>query len=183
MTAEGGFGLVELIIAMTVLNIGLLALVAALNSGALALSRASRLSTAATLADQQMELYRGLTYASIALDSSSVTTLVGSNNKYSCDAAIMVDTAGACGAANRKTQNTVACTTPIPRECTPSRATTGPDGFNYRVDTYILEETALPSGASNARPVRIVTVVVRDANDLDRTFVRQESTFDQSTGG
>jgi Tfp pilus assembly protein PilE len=180
-SSEGGFGLVELIIAMTVLNVGLLALVAALNSGALALSRASRLSTAATLADQQMELYRGLLYGSIALDSASVTTLVASNNDYSCDDAIKVNEVDACGSANRKTQYTITCTSPLSRECSPSQTVTGPDGFGYRVDTYILDEA--PAGLAVARNVRIVTIVVRDSTDLARTFVRQESTFDQSTGG
>lgn len=179
--SQDGFGLVELIIAMSVLNIGLLALVAALNSGAVALSRASRLSTAATLADQQMELYRGLTYGSIALDSTSVATLVASNNDYSCDDAIKVATANACGSTNRKTQNTITCTTPLPRECNPSQTVTGPDGAAYRVDSYIVEE--VPAGLAVARPVRIVTIVVRDGTDLTRTYVRQESTFDQSTGG
>lgn len=181
--SEDGFGLVELIIAMTVLNVGLLALVAALNSGALALTRASRLSTAATLADQQMELYRGLTYGAIALDTSSVSTLVASNNDYSCDDAIKVALATACGSANRKTQYTITCTGPLPRECKPSQTVTGPDGGSYRVDTYILEECPAGFACSQARPVRIVTVVVRDGTTLSRTFVRQESTFDQSTGG
>lgn len=182
-TDEGGFGLVELIIAMTVLNIGLLALVAALNSGALALTRASRLSTAATLADQQMELYRALTYGAIALDSSSVTSLVSTDNEYSCDDAIRVTASSACGSSNRKTQKTATCTSPLPRECIPSQTVTGPDGGSYRVDSYILEEVPAGFAGTQARPVRIVTVVVRDGNDLSRTYVRQESTFDQSTGG
>src|SRR5438874_4155107 len=69
---EKGFGLLELLMAMTMLNIGILALVAAFNSGAVALQRASRVSTAAALADTQMERYRALTYTAIALDSTSV---------------------------------------------------------------------------------------------------------------
>src|SRR5438874_12771311 len=69
---EKGFGLLELLMAMTMLNIGILALVAAFNSGAVALQRASRTSTAAALADTQMELFRAITYATIGLDSTSV---------------------------------------------------------------------------------------------------------------
>src|SRR5438876_10462481 len=69
---EKGFGLLELLMAMTMLNIGILALVAAFNSGAVALQRASRVSTAAALADTQMELYRAITYTTVALDSTSV---------------------------------------------------------------------------------------------------------------
>ena len=59
---DGGFGLIELLIAMTMLNIGLLAVVAAFSSGIVSLNRASRITTAAVLADGQMELYRALTY-------------------------------------------------------------------------------------------------------------------------
>src|SRR6266550_3173599 len=69
---EGGFGLIELVIAMFMLNVGILALVAAFNSGAIALRRASHTSTAASLADSQMELYRALTYSQIGLDTTSV---------------------------------------------------------------------------------------------------------------
>ena len=40
--SEGGFGLIELLIAMTVLAIGISAIVAGLSSGMVALNRASR---------------------------------------------------------------------------------------------------------------------------------------------
>lgn len=178
---EAGFGLVELIIAMSVLNIGLLALVAALNSGALALARASKLSTAAALADQQMELYRSLTFAGIALDDSTVTTLTSTANEYSCDDAIKVDPSQGCADTNRKAQVTATCTTPLPRECIPSQDVTGPDGGKYRIDAYIVQE--VPGGPSAAREVKVVSIVVRNGFDLSRTYVRQQSIFDQSTAG
>ena len=172
--SEAGFGLVELIIAMSVLNIGLLTLVAALNSGALALSRASKLSTAATLADQQMELYRSLRYAELRLDDTELTG--DSDSLYTGDSAWndtlkVVDT----------TPGTTACESPIARECDPSREVTGPDGGKYRIDVYVIED--VPQGLTQARPVRIVTVVVRDGYDSSRTYVRQQTTFDQSTAG
>ena len=43
---EGGFGLIELLIAIVMLNIGILAIVAAFNSGAVALRRASHIQSA-----------------------------------------------------------------------------------------------------------------------------------------
>ena len=52
---EKGFGLVELLVAMTVMSIGIVALVAGFSSGFGAINRASHNSTAGTLADQQME--------------------------------------------------------------------------------------------------------------------------------
>ena len=63
--SEEGFGLIELLIAMTVMVIAIVAIVAAFSSGMVTLNRASRASTAATLADIQMEGYRKMTYASI----------------------------------------------------------------------------------------------------------------------
>src|SRR4051812_30028875 len=63
---EEGFGLIELLIAMTVMAIAIIAIVAAFGSGTVALRGASRASTAATLADIQMEEFRKKTYATIA---------------------------------------------------------------------------------------------------------------------
>jgi Tfp pilus assembly protein PilV len=175
---EAGFGLVELIIAMTVLNVGLLALIAAMNSGALALSRASRVSTAAALAESHMELFRSLTYGEIRLDD---TTLAADRDAtYNADAA-WNDTTDVVDVAPAAT-----CASPLPRECDPRVELTGPDGQRYRVDTFIRSENpgVVGSGGTpvTARDVKVVTVVVRDATDVTRTFVRQQSTFDQSAG-
>src|SRR6266550_3401148 len=73
---EAGFGLIELLMAMTMLNIGILALVATFSSGSIALKRASTLSNAATLADTQMELFRGLKYSSIVQDTTEWNSAV-----------------------------------------------------------------------------------------------------------
>ena len=71
---EDGFGLIELLISMVVLNVGILALIAAFQSGAFALQRAGKLSSAAAIADIQMERYRGLTYSAITLDTATFGT-------------------------------------------------------------------------------------------------------------
>jgi type II secretory pathway pseudopilin PulG len=170
LRCERGFGLIELLIAMVMLNIGILAVVAAFNSGIVALNRASRASTGAALADQQMELYRGLPYASISLDAS---TIPGSS-PYTTDTAYSA------------TQVTASCSgSPVPNECNASRTVTGADRKKYRVDTYIVLSTGstTPPTPTNGRPLKIVTVVVRDANYLSaRPFARASSAFDQSTG-
>src|SRR6266511_4548166 len=62
---ESGFGMLELLMAMVMLNVGILAIIAAFSSGNTALARASRISTAAALANKQMEAYRGLRYDNI----------------------------------------------------------------------------------------------------------------------
>jgi type II secretory pathway pseudopilin PulG len=161
---EAGFGLIELIIAMTVLNVGILATIAALNSGAIALQRASKLSTATAIADEQMELYRAIKFDAIFLDTTELAA---------DDDATYTEDAGYSA-----TMVTGACASVLP-ECDPVRTIpSGPDGRVYRVDTYIISEA--PTASS--REVKVVTVVIRDGNDLSKALVRTQSTFDESTG-
>ena len=81
---EAGFGLIELLMAMMILNIGILVVVAAFNSGIVTLRRSGMISNASVLADKQMELYRSLTYGAIALDPTSIpaTTPYTSDSAY-----------------------------------------------------------------------------------------------------
>ncbi len=165
LRAEQGFGLIELMISMVMLNVGILAIVAAINSGGLAIQRASETSAATVVADKQMELYRALTHANVALLSSAVTT-AGSDSVYTGDSAYsatQVVTASCPGS-------------PTPNQCDPRRTTPGPDSRSYRVDTYIVAETP-----PNGRAVKRVTVVVRRASD-SRSLARITSTFDAATG-
>ena len=64
---EEGFGLIELLFAMVMLNIGILALVASFQSGAIALARSSSVSNGAAVADKVMEVYRGVKNCAIYL--------------------------------------------------------------------------------------------------------------------
>ena len=181
LRAEGGFGLVEMVISLVLLNIGLLALVGSLNSGAVAIARASRIAAATTLGDQQLSLYRALTWNALALDRTSAAALTGTDNAYSCDAALKLDLAAACSSSNRKAlHTTTTCASPLPVYCIPSRTVVGSDGGLYRIDTYIVSET--PTGVPQARPVRTVTVVVRNAHDTSRAWARLSSTFEQTLG-
>ena len=72
--SEQGFGLVELLIAMTVLLVGVLAIFSMFESGILALRRASTVTTASALADREMEGYRAITYDMIGLTDTDVQT-------------------------------------------------------------------------------------------------------------
>ena len=172
LRSEQGFGLIELLMAMVMLNIGILAIVASFNSGIFALNQASKVSTASALADSQMELYRALTYPAIALDT---TSLAGVDNTYKCDSAL----GGSCPNSTSGEVTTTCSGSPLPNQCLPSRTTTGADRKNYRVDTYIT--TSTPTGG---RALKLVTVVVRDGSRLSaRPLARVASTFDQSTGG
>ena len=71
LRSEEGFGLIELSIAMVMLNIGILALVATFQSGALAISRSAYVSNATAVADKTMEVYRGLENKAIYLCAPS----------------------------------------------------------------------------------------------------------------
>src|SRR6266536_1972153 len=86
---QAGFGLIELLIAMTVMVIAITAIVAAFSSGLVALSRASRASTAATLADKQMEAFRVIPYSKVALNKTLVD---GADAAYTGDSALAGDT-------------------------------------------------------------------------------------------
>src|SRR4051812_42076024 len=162
---DDGFGMVELMIAMVLMNVGLIALMAAFISGSTTVRRASRIATAGTLADTQMELYRALTYSAIALDPTSIPVVT----PYTSDVAY---------AASQVTATCVSGTYTSYPQCNASRTVTGPDHGTYRIDTYIVSRT--PTGG---RAVKLVTVVVRDTASLTKpALARQATSFDQSTG-
>jgi Tfp pilus assembly protein PilV len=60
---EAGIGLVELLISLLVLNLGIFATMGAFSSGAVAIRHASRVSTAAALADKKIEAFRQMAYS------------------------------------------------------------------------------------------------------------------------
>lgn len=138
--SQQGFALIEMLIAIVVINIGLLAILLALNSGMVTLRRSAESSTASALADKQIELYRAVAFPAIYLDT---TLLAATDSTYRTDPAYSVS------------QVSQACS-PIAPRCTPTQTVTGPDGRSYRVDTYIVWTT--PVGGS---AVKQVTVVVR----------------------
>jgi Tfp pilus assembly protein PilV len=166
---EGGFGLIELLMAITMLNIGILAIVAAFNSGIVTLRRSGLTATASVLADQQMELYRAVTWDQLALDSTTLGTV---DNTYKCDSAL-----GTSCPNSTSGEVSVTCAS-LTNQCNPSRSVVGPDRHKYRVDTYILPDH--PAGAQS-RTVRRVVVVVRDGTQLSHVLARETSTFDCST--
>ena len=169
---ESGFGLIELLISMTLLSVGILATVAAFTSGTFALQRAGTLSTATAIADAQMERYRAIKYEAIGLEQASLDAApagYATDPKYPADPATRVVVPMCTAAADA---------------CTASRTTPGPDGRSYRVDTYIAQGKQFPDGGGGTepRPVKVVAVVVRDVSDGMKALIRQESTFDLSTG-
>ena len=193
--SEEGFGLVELLIAMVVLQVALLAIIGAFGAGAVALGRASKTTTAAAIADQQLELYRAMPYDAIGLDTANAPTTgsyvsdttvcpasqtpvcgntpprnnaVPSTGTWSCTA-----TSGTTSVSTYFSENGV-------NPCVAHRTVSGtasPDGRTYNVDTYI-KWGAL---GANQRPVKQISVLVRDGTSLKR-LAKEVTTFDCSTG-
>lgn len=178
--------MIELIVAMVIMNVALLAILAGFSSGAVATGRASKIGTATVIANQQMELYRAALYDPIGLDTAS-TPMTGS---YVTDTSCV--TGGATTCSNAAPTSGWSCTatsgsTSVSalysangiNPCTPSRTVTGPDGRSYRVDTYIRAVVA----TATQRATKIVTVIVRDGSATSaRALARAASTFDCSTG-
>jgi type II secretory pathway pseudopilin PulG len=173
---EEGFGLIELVIAMTVLVVAILALFAAYSSSYVTIRRATRISSATLLADSQMERFRALKYANIALNTNA-----GCGSTCAQDSTYTADT------AYSSTAQVTGCGT-TDASCLSTQTIAAPDGKSYRVDTYVdynclsgtLVTTPLGCGAGNPSPVKLVTVVVRKTGGGD--WLREQSTFSSLTG-
>ena len=165
---QSGFGLIELLMSMTMLNVGILALIAAFQSGAFALQRASKVSTAAAIADIQMERYRGYKYCGILFSAPDVAGV---------DSTYTGDTVAYTGPPLTPANDPKCTSATPPADSKPSLTITGPDSKRYRVDVYIAADAV-----TAARPLKRVTVVVRDGNTPTKVWARVASTFDEATG-
>jgi hypothetical protein len=164
---EDAFALVELLIAITLLNVAILTMLAAFESGVIALRRSSHTSTAATMADIRMELYRSLPYAAIGLDTTApLDATYDGDQAYTAP----IDATSPSCTGNPAQQ----C---LPIETIDRTSPDSPDHHDYRIDTYISYQT--PTGG---RQLKQVTVVVRDGDNLATTYARETSTFDPSSG-
>jgi len=193
---ESGFGLIELLIAMVVLQVALLALVGAFGAGSFALGRASKINTAAVMADQQMELYRSMPYDAIGLDTAGAPT----TGTYIGDTAVcptgQTPVCGNTGPVNNTGTSTWSCTAASGTSsvstyfsanginpCTAHRLVSSgstpasPDGRSYYVDTYIKYGTLI----AGQRPAKQVSVVVRE-DTTSKELAVVVSTFDCATG-
>lgn len=162
---ERGIGLVEVLIAIMIINVAILAMFAMFQAGALSILRASHTSNAAVLADKQMELYRAMLHTDIRLNDSLVSSADGTHTS-----------ASEWGSAAQQVTSS-ACTNTLP-ECMPTQASvTGADDRTYRIDTYIQAVTP-----SSGRAGKQVTVYVRLASDLTKVLAKLTANFDQATG-
>lgn len=80
LAEEKGFGLIELVVAIFMLNIGILALMGAFNSGALALRNSAATSNGTAVADKVMEVYRDMKNCGIYLTGGTGNDVSGMPN-------------------------------------------------------------------------------------------------------
>ncbi len=193
---ESGFGLIELLISIVVLQIALLALVGAFGAGSVALGRAAKINTAAVLADQQMELYRSMPYDAIGLDTAAApTTGTYIGDTVVCPAG-QNPVCGNTGPVNNTNTSTWSCTAASGASsvstyfsanginpCTAHRVVNSvstppsPDARTYYVDTYIKYGTL----TAGQRPAKQVSIVVRE-DTTSKELAVLASTFDCATG-
>jgi prepilin-type N-terminal cleavage/methylation domain-containing protein len=171
---QDGFGLIELLAAMAVLSIALMALLAGYGSAVVSLRASSGLTTVARLANQQLELYRALPFASIALDATTVAAAEASDSVYIADHMALDDpnpltpgvdvTITSCG------------TSP---QCLPVQSLVGADGRTYRVETFV-RDVQDQNSTSITWTERLVTVIVRNPSVSGSPIVFKASTaFDR----
>jgi Tfp pilus assembly protein PilV len=176
---EGGFGLIELMVAMTVLNVGILAVFAGFSSAYTSLNRASTTSSGAAVAQSQVERFRAVRFSAICLSNTAT------------------DSTRTAGAPEGTAVAT--CTTTDPAFVTLRTGVTGPDNTLFRVDTYVVwacpvgtlstsspYSTTAPGCISEsiqqAAATKRVRVTVRDNATISRVYATMESTFDSRTG-
>ena len=86
---EAGFGMVELLCAMVVLAVGVLAVFGMFQSSLVQIRRAANVSTAAALADTEVERFRAIKYSVIGLDDAAVEA---ADAIYKADSAYRAET-------------------------------------------------------------------------------------------
>jgi Tfp pilus assembly protein PilV len=202
---EDGFGLIELAIAMVVLNVGIFALIAAFQSGTLAVSRSAKTSSATVVADKTMEVFRALENKAIYLsapagggsDVSGMPNGIPNSTstwytKYSADTAAYATTyynyTTPASSPLWVTQSTTGSSySPIPATATsfvPSGLSPDPTKAVQLVTgpdgqsypVFIYIIMVQPNGSSGW--VKQVTVDVSDPKNTAKVIARQSSLFD-----
>jgi type II secretory pathway pseudopilin PulG len=189
--SEEGLGMIEMVIAIVILQVALLALLSAFSASAVEIGRADSIQTASSLADSQMELYRSMIYDAIGLDTAGAPT----SGMYVADTGVCpsgqtpvcsntpprnngVTGTWSCTAASGSTSVSTYYSANGVNPCVAHRTVSGsasPDGKTYYVDTYILWGV-LKAGQRSSKQV---SVVVRNfAGTVE--LAKQVSTFDCS---
>ncbi len=162
---EDGFLMIELIAAMLVLTVALLALIGSYSLGFFSIGSAGRTASTGLLASNQLELYSTLPYSSIGLDSTTLASVKATDATYSTDESALP------GSGTDATTSGCASV-----QCTPVQTLTGADHKTYKVETFI---RLLANPNISSRVEKVVTVVVRNASVSGSPLVlKMQSAFD-----
>jgi type II secretory pathway pseudopilin PulG len=160
---EQGMGMIELLAAIVIITVAILALMASYDQAFFSLHAAARKTAAASLAETQLELFSAAynsttTYSTIGLNSTLVTA-AATDTYYPTDAAALSGT----------TVSNTTCTSTL-AQCKPVQTSVlGSDGKHYRVETFVrdVSQTLSCQGQTTScgtATERVVTVIVRDPN-------------------
>lgn len=141
--------MIELVAAIFILSIALLALMASYDQAFFSLHSSAKTTSAAVIAENQLELYASLPYASVGLDSSTLGTVKASDATYASDepaGGSDVSISG-CGSS---------------AQCSPVQTLTGSDGHSYKLETFIRSVVNVTNADGTTWNEKVVTVVVRD---------------------
>jgi Tfp pilus assembly protein PilV len=166
---EEGFLMVELVAAVCILTVALLALIGAYGLGYFAINSTGQTTSAGLLASDQLELYASLSYASIGLDATTLASVQATDPNYSTDeSALPVSgtdvTISGCGSSP---------------QCSPVQTLTGGDHKTYKLETFIRQLTN--PNATN-RTEKVITVVVRNMSTGGGKVVTMQTGFDSGSG-
>lgn len=159
--------LLELVMAMFVLTVAVLALMASYDSAFLSIHKAAQNTAASTLAQNQLELYTAMTYSAIGLDTTELSAVKASNTTYTSDEAGLDSAATA-------TDVTYSCGSDT--NCLAVQTLTGSDNKDYTLETFIRD---VPNASYEGRSERNVTLIVRDpSTSTDAVVAQLSATFD-----
>jgi Tfp pilus assembly protein PilV len=179
LKGEEGQGLIELLAAMIVLSIALMALMAGYDTAFLSLHNSAQKSIASTLADQQLELYNALSYSKIGLDATTLAGIQTPGASY--DATYVADEASLDNTANDADVTITNCGATA--NCLPIQTVTGSDGRHYRLETFVRDITNT-SVSNISWTTREVTVIVRDPSTTGSPqILRLTTAFDRGSAG
>lgn len=161
--SEAGFLTIELMVAIVLITVAILALMAAYGGAFSSLHSSGKTSSAGLLAENQLELYASLPYSSVGLDTSTLNSVKSTDSNYGTDEAALPGsgadvTITGCG---------------ISAKCSPVQTLTGADHHTYKVETFI---RALTNPSETSWTERVITVIVRDETQSGHPNVFEDQT-------
>lgn len=168
---EDGFLLIELIAAMVIITVALLALLGAYDETTFSLRSGAKDSSGSLIGNNQLELLASLPYANLGWYSgSTLTTAKAAWADYSTDETAL----NALVSGTDYIGGSCSATSTLP-QCKPVQPVTGSDGNRYELETFIRTVSNPNKPSSVTWNEKIVTVIVRNlsASGYPKVFVGQ----------